>query len=54
MASKCPYKAYLTKRAGTSCIQDNMFWNNFRSNLFSLSRVSSAIWDKSEREIFKD
>ena len=54
MASKCPYTAYLTKRAGTSFIQDKMFWNNFRSNLFILSRVSSAIWDKSERDIFKD
>ena len=33
MASKCPYKAYLTKRTGTSFIQDEIRQNNYCSNL---------------------
>ena len=34
MASKCPYAAYITKRAGTSFIYDEIYQNNFRNNLY--------------------
>ena len=30
---QCPFTAYLTKRAGTSSIHDEICWKNFRSNL---------------------